>query len=179
MPDLQFFPPPPTAIQAITAIPGARVVPGILSFQDGPDAARGPEEAGAILMLHATFVDQERANAFWERAATLMALLENAPGFMRRFSFGDGLSMYLFALWHTVEDAEAFSASSEHRAAVRDLYRERWQYSHFSALWEMGSSHDRIVFCDECDAITPVREGICGGCGVGLKNVFAAPATAS
>jgi hypothetical protein len=35
-----------------------------------------------------------------------------------------------------VADANAFFASEQHQAAMRDLYRERWQYSHFAALFE-------------------------------------------
>ena len=56
-------------------------------------------------------------------------------------------------------------------AAVRDLYRHRWQYSHFSALWEMTSNHGRLIFCDQCDGITAASAGVCSGCGTSLADV--------
>lgn len=67
-------------------------------------------------------------------------------------------------------DAEAFAASPRHRAAVRDLYAQRWQYSHFSAVWELASSHGRQVFCPDCDAVTPARARVCRGCGAALVD---------
>jgi len=54
---------------------------------------------------------------------------------------------------------------------VRDLYRHRWQYSHFSALWEMTSNHGRLIFCDQCDGITAASAGACSGCGTPLADV--------
>src|SRR5664280_1338958 len=68
-------------------------------------------------------------------------------------------------------EAKSFAATPEHRVAVRNLYKQRWQYSHFSALWEMTSNHGRVVFCDRCDGITAVSEGSCSGCGVPLIDV--------
>ena len=42
----------------------------------------------------------------------------------------------LLALWRTVADAHAFFSSDQHQAVMRELYRERWQYTHFAALFE-------------------------------------------
>lgn len=159
------IPPPPDAIAAMAAIPGVQIAPTILATQAGPDGDLGPEEAGAILMLQATFADEAGAAGFWSAAVPLMALLESAPGFIRRYSFPDGPSITLVALWRSAAEARAFAASPEHRAAVHDLYQHRWQYSHFSAIWEMTSNHGRMVFCTECPAVTPAGEGRCAGCG--------------
>jgi hypothetical protein len=41
---------------------------------------------------------------------------------------------------------------------MRDLYRQRWQYTHFAALWEMTTPHQRVIFCQQCDGVTP-RDG--------------------
>jgi len=172
--ELLTVPPPPEAIAAMVAIPGVQVVPTILATQAGPDGDRGPEEAGAILMLQATFADPDGARSFWEAAVPLMAMLETAPGFIRRYSFPDGPNITLLALWRTAADARAFAATPEHRAAVRDLVAQRWQYSHFSALWEVASNHGRQVFCPDCDAVTPAAEGRCRGCGTAHVAVFAA-----
>ena len=169
--ELLSIPPPPEAIATMAAIPRMAIAPSVLVTQQGPHGDLGPEAAGAILMLQATFADQAGAEAFWTAAVPLMELLADAPGFIRRYSFPDGPSITLIALWRTVADAETFGASPEHRAAVRDLYKNRWQYSHFSAIWEVVSNHDRMIFCDSCDAITPASARVCGGCGTEFVDV--------
>ena len=173
MPELLTLPPPPEAIGAMMQIPKMQITPTILATQQGPDGHLGPEGASAILVLQATFADPDGAQKFWAAAVPLMELLAKAPGFIRRFSFPDGPTITLIALWRRAEDARAFAASAPHAAAVRDLYRHRWQYSHFSALWEMTSNHGRLVFCTDCDGITPAHEGVCSGCGTALIDVRA------
>jgi hypothetical protein len=103
-----------------------------------------------------------------------MALLEHAPGFIRRYSFPDGPSMTLIALWRTIDDAKAFASSPEHRAAVRELYRHRWQNSHYSALFELRSNHGRVIFCGSCDGVTAAEARVCKSCGEPLNDIFAA-----
>jgi heme-degrading monooxygenase HmoA len=171
--ELLVSPPPAEAIAAMVGIPGTAITPTILATQAGPDGHLGPEAAGAVLLLQATFVSEEGAAGFWAAAVPLMEALADAPGFIRRFSFPDGPTITLIALWRTLDDAQAFAASPRHRAAVRELYAKRWQYSHFSAVWELASSHDRVVFCTECDAVTPASAGACSACGTPFVDVFA------
>jgi uncharacterized paraquat-inducible protein A len=57
---------------------------------------------------------------------------------------------------------------------VRDLYEQRWQYSHFSAIWEMTSNHGRVIFCTDCDSVTAATEPRCGECGTKLVDVYGA-----
>ena len=168
------LPPPPEAIAAMAAVPRSQVTPAMLGAQQGPDGHLGPEAAGAILMLQATFTDPEGAAAFWKALVPLLELLESAPGLIRRYGFADGPHDTLIAFWRTAEDARAFAARPEHRAAVRDLYQERWQYSHFAAIWEMTSSHDRVIFCPSCQAVTPAAGQRCRGCGAGLLDAYQA-----
>jgi heme-degrading monooxygenase HmoA len=175
MPELLTAPPPADAIATMAAIPGMAIVPTILATQQGPDGHLGPEAAGAILMLQATFVDPAGAVGFWATAVPLMQLLESAPGFIRRYSFADGPNITLLALWRTASDAKAFAATPQHRAAVRNLYEQRWQYSHFSAIWEMSANHDRVIFCTECDAVTPAAARRCSGCGAELVDTYGSP----
>lgn len=171
MTQLLTLPPPPAAISAMLGIPQTQIAPTILATQQGPDGDLGPEAAEAILILQATFADTEGAERFWAAAVPLMEMLATAPGFIRRYSFPDGPSITLIALWRSAADARVFAATPEHRAAVRDLYGQRWQYSHFSALWEMTSNHGRMIFCDRCDGITPASDGVCAGCGAPLVDV--------
>ena len=168
MTQLLTVPPPPEVVAGLGGIEGLRMAPTVLNTQEGPEGDRGPEAAEAVLLLQATFTHEERARAFWRAAAALMQQLATAPGFIRRYSFADGPTITLLALWRTVADADAFFASDEHQAAMIGLYRERWQYSHFAALFEITSHRDRLIFCDHCDGITPMPAAECRGCGTAL-----------
>jgi heme-degrading monooxygenase HmoA len=168
-------PPPAEASAKMTSIEGVRTVPTVLTTQQGPDRYLGPEAAGAVLILQGTFVDRQRAAQFWLRATELFERLAVAPGFIRRFSFFDGPHGYLIAFWRTAADAHAFFTSDLHQAAMRDLFRHRWGYSHFAALWEMTTPHQRVIFCQQCDGVTPATEGVCRGCGTELFDPFAMP----
>jgi hypothetical protein len=167
MVQLLTLPPPADAIAAMAAIPGVAIAPTILATQAGPEGDRGPEDAGAVLMLQATFRSEEGAAAFWAAAVPLMALLAQAPGFIRRYSFPDGPAITLFALWRTIDDARAYAAGPAHRAAARELFAQGWQHSHFAALWELASDHGRVVFCPHC-AHPSAAATTCPGCGGAL-----------
>jgi heme-degrading monooxygenase HmoA len=166
-------PPPAEVIARMVANAGLTFTPTVLGTQQGPDRHLGPEGAGALLMLQATFVDEQRAAAFWHTVAELTERLVVAPGFIRRFNFLDGPHFTLIVMWRTLADAHAFFASAEHQAAMGELYRNRWQYSHFAGLWEMASPRQRVIFCQQCDGVTSVTERFCSGCGVELVDPFA------
>ena len=172
MVELLTQPPPMEAIARLTAIDGVQIAPTMLATQRGPDGHLGPEAAGALLLLQATFVDEQRAAEFWLTAAGLMEQLAAAPGFIRRFNFTDGPHYTLIALWRTVADAHAFFSSDEHQLAMSDLFRRRWQYSHFAGLWEITTPRQRVIFCQQCDGVTPASEGACAGCGTELFDPF-------
>ena len=180
MTELLVAPPPLEVIGRMSEIPRLAITPSILVTQQGPgeDGRLGPESAGAVLLLQATFATEEGAAHFWDAATELMALLAEAPGFIRRYSWPDGPTISLFALWRTYDDAKAFAARPEHRAAVRNLYRGGWQHTHFSAIWEVRHNHGRTAFC-ACGASTPIGEGTCSRCGEALFDVFRADADAS
>jgi heme-degrading monooxygenase HmoA len=168
-------PPPADAIAKMAAIDGVHFAPTVLATQQGPDRHLGPEGAGAILILQATFVDEERAARFWSTVAGLMERLATAPGFIRRINFTDGPHYTLIAFWRTRDDADAFFSSDDHQAAMRELFRHRWQYSHFAGLWEVATPRQRVIFCQQCDGVTPATAGTCAGCGITLWDPFAAP----
>jgi heme-degrading monooxygenase HmoA len=120
------------------------------------------------------FTDPEGSATFWMALVPLFELLESAPGFIRRYGFADGPHNTLIAFWRTAQDARAFAARPEHRAAVRDLYQQRWQYSHFAAIWEMATNHDRVIFCPDCQAVTPAAHQRCSGCDTELSDIYQA-----
>ena len=165
-------PPPMDAIARLTAIDGVSTAPTILATQQGPDRHLGPEGAGALLILQATFVDEARAAAFWNTVASLMEDLATAPGFIRRYNFTDGPHYTLLALWRTQADAHAFFASEAHQAAMRSLFRHRWQYSHFAGLWETATPRQRVIFCQACEGVTPTTDRHCSGCGIELFDPY-------
>lgn len=173
MPDLLTLPPPQSAIEMMSRLPRSAIAPAVIGTQEGPAGHLGPESAAAILMLQATFRTEEGAERFWQTLVPLFELLAEAPGFIRRYGFGDGPSNTLIALWQTIEDAKAFAATPQHREAVRNLYRERSQYTHFAALWEISANHDRIAFCDRCEAVTPVSRRTCSECDQPITDVYA------
>jgi heme-degrading monooxygenase HmoA len=172
MVELLTQPPPMDVIARMLAIEGVEVTPTIVATQQGPARHLGPEAAGAILLLQATFADEERAAEFWQTAAGLMEKLATAPGFIRRYNFTDGPHYTLFAFWRTKADADTFFASDEHQAAMRNLFEHRWQYSHFAALWECITPRERVIFCQDCDAVTPSTAGTCSGCGTDLFDPY-------
>ena len=173
---LQHPQPPATVIEKLMASPTVSIAPGMIVTQHGDVSGHlGPEAAGAVLMLQATFTDEAKAAAFWEAAFPMLEQSGTMPGFIRAYRFAAGPVITMFVLWKTLADAQAFGASPEHRAAVRDLYKHRWQYSHFARLWDVASEHDRTIFCDQCDGITPASAGTCSGCGTPLLDPFSAP----
>ena len=176
MVELLSQPPPADAIARMAAIDGVRITPTVLATQAGPDRHLGPEAAGAILVLQATFVDEDRFAEFWRQAASIMELLVTAPGFIRRYNFTDGPHYTLFAFWRSLADAHAFFAREEHQAAMRELFEQRWQYSHFAGLWELAAPRRRLIFCRHCDGVTPIADGVCQGCGTELFDPYAVPA---
>jgi heme-degrading monooxygenase HmoA len=165
--------PPPSDAIAEMAAAGVRMAPTMLGTQLGPDGGLGPEPAGALLILQATFVDEERAAGFWRAAASLTGRLATAPGFIRRYTFADGPHFTLLAFWRTAADATAFFESDAHQAAMRDLFRHRWQYSHFAGLWEATAPRQRVIFCPRCDGVTPATAGVCNTCGSELVDPIA------
>ena len=173
MVELLSGPPPMDVLARMVAIEGVHVTPTVVAVQEGPARHLGPEAAGAILILQATFIDEDRAAAFWRTAAGLMEKLATAPGFIRRYNFTDGPHYTLFAFWRTPADAHAFFSSDEHQAAMRELFEHRWQYSHFAGLWECHKPRQRVIFCQDCDGVTPATAGLCTRCGAVLFDPYA------
>jgi heme-degrading monooxygenase HmoA len=172
MAQARLIPPTDEVKGLVAAIPGVRFNQGVIVGQDGPDAHLGPEAAGAILVLHMTVADDAAAERFWRTTTAVKQTLPDAQGFIRLFSFFDGVSGYLVAFWRSPEHAKAFAAAPAHRAAMAALDSERFEYSHFVGLWSAHSLHDRNLYCERCDAVTAAPASNCRGCGNPLDDVF-------
>jgi hypothetical protein len=166
--------PPSDEVKAtVGAIPGVRFTPGVVVGQEGPDGHLGPEAAGAVLILHVTLADEASADRFWHTTTSVKQSLPEAPGFIRLFSFFEGVNGYLVAFWRTAEDAHAFARTQRHREAMDAFVRDRFQYSHFVGLFEAERAHRRTVYCEVCGGATPMPSDTCGECGNSLHDVFA------
>ena len=55
---------------------------------------------------------------------------------------------------------------------MRQLFERRWQYTHFAGLWEMNTPRQRVIFCPECEGVTPSTETQCVGCGIDLFDPY-------
>jgi heme-degrading monooxygenase HmoA len=174
MTTLGTYPPNEQEIAAMAAIPGARFTEGAVSALDGPEAHLGPEAAGCVMVLHATFTsaDPEGAERFWAISSTLTAEVAEAPGLIRLIGFEDGLSVYGIGWWVTEEDARAFARGASHREAVREQRRNPFQYTQFAGLWGPMTYGHRDVYCDQCGKSTRLPADACKACGNEVVDVF-------
>jgi hypothetical protein len=167
----QSFEPNEQSQQAMGSIPGLRFTPGPVFALDGPNGL-GPESAGAVLILHATLVDEAGAQIFYQRNAELMRTLYESRGFIRFIGLGDGPSMYGLGFWKTRDDAIAFAHGPMHSAVVRDLAKTPFQYSQFAGIWTAETQRPRRFYCDKCSHATAAPAEACAHCGNPLTDVF-------
>jgi hypothetical protein len=85
---------------------------------DGAGAG-GPEQAGALSLVYATFNDNANAQRGYRRFAAIHHHLVAAPGFLRWIAFVDGVHGYALGMWRQAKDVEAFVRSDVHRRMVR------------------------------------------------------------
>lgn len=173
MVEVKSIPPNDDVKAVVSAIPGVRFTPGVVVGQEGPEGHLGPEAAGAVLILHVTLAEEEAADRFWHTTTSVKQSLPEAPGFIRLFSLFEGVNGYLVAFWRTVEDAQSFAKSQQHRAAMAAFDRDHFQYSHFVGLFRAERAHSRNVYCEACGRATPMPASVCSGCGNPLHDVFA------
>jgi heme-degrading monooxygenase HmoA len=172
MPTLQIFPPEPETAALLAQLPGFRETPApVISFQ-GPLGHLGPEAAGAVLVLHMTMVDEERTKLFWRQVELTCKAASAAPGFIRLISLFDGLANWALAFWRTPEDAKAYARSEAHRAAMAEMYKTNFEYTHFAGVFAALEARTREVYCDRCGTQSLMPAGSCPSCGNELVDVF-------
>ena len=72
--------PPAEVIAKITAIEGVRIVPTVLTTQQGLERHLGPEAAGALLILQGTFVDEQGPPRSGSRPPSSLSGWRRHPG---------------------------------------------------------------------------------------------------
>ena len=172
MATLGTFPPNEQEMAALAEVPGARLTEGAVSALDGPEAHLGPEAAGCVMVLHATFASAEGADRFWTIGSELNTAAAEAPGLIRLIGFEDGLSMYGIGWWVTEEDARAFARGQAHREAVREQHRNPFQYTQFAGLWGPMTYGHRDVYCEQCGKSTRMPADACKACSNEVVDVF-------
>jgi len=167
------FPPDEASLAASHAVPGTRVTPGVVSALDGPVLA-GPEQAGALTLLHTTFADSAGAQRAYQNFAAMKEDFRLRPGLVRWLTFNDGPHGYALGLWRAPEDVEAFVTGAAHQHMVREQRERPFEYSQFAGVWAAHAIGRRTLYCDGCRAATPAPASACSGCGNPLDDPFRA-----
>ncbi len=171
-PTLQVFPPNAANEKLFGEIPGFRQTPIPVVAFDGPEGHLGPEEAGAVLVLHMTMIDEERTQRFWYQVALTAKAATEWPGFIRMIAFFDGAANWALGFWRRVEDARAFAKSRPHLDAVKDMHATGFEYTHFAGIFQPVEARPRHAYCDVCGAETVLPADQCSECGRELADVF-------
>lgn len=172
MATLGAFPPNAENAALFINIRGFRQTAAPVIAVEGPEGHLGPESAGAVLFLHMTMVDDERAQQFYRQVAVTFEAASQAPGFIRLMAFFDGFTNNVLAFWRTLEDAQSFAKTRSHLEAVQDMYAKNFEYTHFAGLFEAVGSPARFHYCDVCGREHKAPVDRCAACGNELINTF-------
>jgi heme-degrading monooxygenase HmoA len=143
----------------------------VVSALDGPVLA-GPEAAGALTLLHTTFVSSEGAQRGYRNFATMKDDFRSRPGLVRWLTFNDGPHGYALGLWRSTDDVEEFVAGAAHQAKVREQRERPFEYSQFAGVWAAHRVGRRSLYCDRCHAATPAPAPACAACDNALDDPF-------
>lgn len=173
MTKIDSFPPDATSKAASQAVPGTRITPGVVSALDGPTLA-GPEAAGALTLLHTTFISDDGAQRAYRNFATMKEDFRTRPGFLRWLTFNDGPHGYALGLWRNPDDVAAFIAGAAHQGMVREQRERPFEYSQFAGIWAAHTVGHRNLYCERCGSATAAPTTSCSGCAAPLHDPFSA-----
>ena len=165
------FPPNDASKAASAAVPGTRMTPGVVSALDGPSTA-GPENAGALTLLHTTFTSNESAQRGYRNFAGVKDDFRTMPGFLRWLTFNDGPHGYALGLWRTPQDVAAFVAGTAHQAMVREQRERPFEHSQFAGVWTAHGVGRRMIYCAQCGVATQAPTTACSACHATLDDPF-------
>jgi heme-degrading monooxygenase HmoA len=166
------FPPDDASKAAAMGVPGTRVTPGVVSALDGPVLA-GPEEAGALTLLHTTFADNAGAQQAYRNFAAAKEEFRTRPGFLRWLTFNDGPHGYALGLWRTTDDVAAFVSGAAHQAMVREQRERHFEYSQFAGVWAAHGVGRRMLYCERCGTPNAAPAVACTSCSNALDDPYA------
>ncbi len=171
-PTLQVFPPNADNEQLFAQIPSFRQTPIPVVAFEGPEGHLGPEDAGAVLVLHMTMVEPERTQRFWRQVALTAKAASEFPGFIRMIAFFDGAANWALGFWRRVEDAQAYAKARAHLDAIKEMHETGFEYTHFAGIFQPVAPRPRHAYCDACGAETTMPAAACSRCGRDLADVF-------
>jgi len=158
----------------MTRLPGFRQTPIPVIAFDGPERHLGPEQTGALLLLHMTMTDDEaKAQAFWQQVALTCQAAAQSPGFIRMLAFFDGQANWALGFWRSVEEAQAYRNHPVHQQAMAEMFASQFEYMHYAGIWQPTHTRTREAYCERCGAQTLMPAERCTGCGNPLADVFA------
>lgn len=171
MANIESFPPDEASKVAAQGVLGTRVSPGVVSALDGPTLA-GPEAAGALTLLHTTFVSNEGAQRAYRNFASMKADFRARPGFLRWLTFNDGPHGYALGLWRSPDDVTAFVAGAAHQSMVREQRERPFEHSQFAGVWAAHAVGRRMLYCEQCGAASATPATSCSRCAAPLHDPF-------
>ncbi len=166
------FPPDDASKAASQAVPGTRMTPGMVGALDGPRRA-GPEQAGALSLLHTTFASSAGAQRGYQNFARMKEGFRHREGFLKWLTFNDGPEGYALGLWRSPEDVEAFVRGSAHQDMVREQRSRPFEYSQFAGVWAAHALGRRTLYCERCGTATAAPATACSACANPLDDPYA------
>ena len=173
MTSIESFPPDEASKAASQAVAGTRMTPGVVSALDGPTRS-GPEAAGALTLLHTTFVSDDGAQRAYRNFAIMKEDFRTRPGFLRWLTFNDGPHGYALGLWRSPDDVTTFIAGAAHQSMVREQRDRPFEHSQFAGIWAAHSVGRRMLYCEHCRTATAAPTASCSGCAAPLNDPFSA-----
>lgn len=173
MTKIDSFPPDEISKAASQTVSGTRITPGVVSALDGPTLA-GPEAAGALTLLHTTFVSNDGAQRAYHNFATMKEDFRTRPGLLRWLTFNDGPHGYALGLWRSPNNVTAFVAGAAHQAMVGEQHQQPFEHSQFAGLWTAHTVGHRMLYCEKCGTATAAPTANCSGCAAPLHDPFSA-----
>lgn len=165
------FPPNDASKVASAAVPGTRFTSGVVSALDGPSGA-GPEHAGALTLLHTTFISDEGAQRGYRNFAGIKNSFRTTPGFLRWLTFNDGPHGYALGFWRSTTDVAEFVAGAAHQAMVREQHDRPFEHSQFAGVWAAYGVGRRMIYCARCGAATQAPTSACSRCARTVQDPF-------
>ena len=173
MTNIASFLPDEASKAASQAVAGTRMTPGVVSALDGPTLS-GPESAGALSLLHTTFVSDDGAQRAYRNFATMKEDFRTRPGFLRWLTFNDGPHGYALGLWRSPDDVTSFIAGAAHQSMVREQHDWPFEHSQFAGIWAAHSVGRRMLYCEHCGTATAAPTASCSRCAAPLHDPFSA-----
>lgn len=165
------FPPDEETLAILADVPHRRERPQVVTIMEAPTAG-GPEQAGALSLVYATFSDSGRAQQGYRRFAEMQHHLITAPGFLRWITLVDGVHGYALGMWRRPQDVAAFARSGVHRRMVHDQLTDPFEHSQFAGVWTAQTPGRRTLTCERCHQPTTAPAEGCARCGAPLHDPF-------